>query len=487
MPGGGHMLIGLNVTDGYDGGLHEIIRLFFPRSQVTYEGTGNDLQVNIRVVEGPGFLDLTGELQGMLNAGKQGRITAGDPVETKREMRCFAYSLLSQATSTVPSPYGILTGVRPTKLVHRYLDRGYSRQMILRELEDKYLVVPEKAELLIDVALRNRPYLPNQEEARRFIGVYIGIPYCPSRCHYCSFPGYPLQHRPGLSEFFQALIYEVRQTGQALKELNLVVDNLYIGGGTPTVLDAPLWDKLLESLHGGILGPETTEFTVEAGRPDTLKPEILNLLINGGVNRICVNPQTMNDKTLIRIGRQHNAQMIRDAFALVRQTGFKHINMDLIVGLPEEGRTEFEESLREVLRLGPESITVHHLSRKRGSIWQMQDVTVNQDPAGQAIGNTGEIMAAAGYLPYYLYRQKYMRGNQENIGYARPGSFSKYNIRIIEERQTIVGLGGGAASKFVNPDNWTLTAFYHPKDPATYINKVEGLINAQVDKLRALS
>lgn len=481
------MLIGLNVTKGYDGGLHEIIRLFFPHSQVTYEVVDTDLQVNIIVGEGPEYLDLTGELYGMLTAGEHGRIATGDPSEIKREVRCFTYRLLSHATSAVPSPYGILTGVRPTKLVHRYLDRGCSRHTINKELEEKYLVSPEKAQLLTDVALRNRPYLLNQEEARRCLGVYVGIPYCPSRCHYCSFPGYPLQHRPGLSEFFQGLIYELSRVGQALKELNLVVDNLYVGGGTPTVLDAAQWDTLLDTLNGCIPGAETIEFTVEAGRPDTLKPEILNQLVNGGVNRICVNPQTMNDETLVRIGRQHNAQLIRDAFALVRQAGFKHINMDLIVGLPGEGRAEHEESLREVLRLGPESITVHHLSRKRGSIWQMQDVTINQDPTSQAAGNTREMMARAGYLPYYLYRQKYMRGNQENTGYALPGSFSKYNIRVIEERQTIIGLGGGAASKFVDPLDWKLTTLYHPKDPATYINKVEELINAQVDKLRALS
>jgi oxygen-independent coproporphyrinogen-3 oxidase len=290
-----------------------------------------------------------------------------------------------------------------------------------------------------------------------------------------------------LKEFFQGLIYELSQVGPILKKRGFMVDTIYIGGGTPTVLDAPQWDQLLATIKHLFLGSKTTEFTVEAGRPDTLNYEVLNQLVAGGVDRICVNPQTMNDETLIRIGRQHTAQMTRDAFEMVRQVGFKHINMDLIIGLPGEGPAEFESSLKEVLRLGPEGITVHHLARKRGSTWEMQGVTVDQVSSSLDTESTRELLTAAGYLPYYLYRQKYMTGNQENMGFALPGSFGKYNIQVIEERQTIVGLGGGAASKFVNPLNWTLTTLHHPKDPATYLANMEQLITTQVDKLSALS
>jgi len=479
------MLIGLNVSKGYDG-IHEIIRLFFPQCRVTYEPASVELQVNIKVLEGSGHLELTGELHGMLEATERYQIPAGDPGEIKREVRRFSYQMLARATSSDPSPYGILTGVRPTKLVHRCLDNGDSEGMIMLELTGKYLVSPEKAGLLTEVALRNRSFLPDEEEARRYIGVYIGIPYCPSRCHYCSFPGYPLQHRPGLPEFFQALLYEVKQVGVSLKELNLIVDNLYIGGGTPTVLSLSQWDQLLDILNRYYLGPEIAEFTVEAGRPDTLNAEVLKQLVDGGAGRVCVNPQTMNDQTLIRIGRQHTAQMIREGYDLVRSAGIKHINMDLIAGLPGEGPAEFTESLQKVMQMKPEGITIHHLARKRGSVWQIQDAGPEQGLTDQVTGDTVEILKAAGYLPYYLYRQKYMTGNQENVGYALPGAFGRYNIRVIEERQTIVGLGGGAASKYVNPQDWSLTTLHYPKDPATYINKVEGLINAQVDKLRAL-
>ena len=479
------MLIGLQVSRGYDGGIHEIIRLFFPRCRVTYEPVKTDLKVDIRVKEGPGYLEIAGELQGLLKKTGQSRIFTDELGEVKREVRAFTYRLLMEATSMNPSPYGILTGVRPTKLVHRYLDNGYQEEEIQKELRDKYLVEPQKAGLLTEVALRNRPYLLNPEQVKSCVGVYIGIPYCPTRCHYCSFPAYPLEHRPGLDEFFSALLLELSRIGQALKELDLTVDNLYVGGGTPTVLSLTQWEKLLDVLNRYYLG-SGTEFTVEAGRPDTLSGEVLHLLAAGGVNRMCVNPQTMNDETLMRVGRRHTVKMVRSGYELVRSAGIKHINMDLIVGLPGEGAAEFMNSLQEVIRLKPESITVHHLAWKRGSVWQMQEAAIEQNEAD--IGtDTGSIMASAGYLSYYLYRQKYMTGNQENIGYALPGCFSIYNIRVIEERQTIIGMGGGAASKYVDPHTWKLTTLHYPKDPAAYIKRVEELIKAQVDKLRALS
>ena len=479
------MLIGLQVTGGYDGGIHEIIRLFFPRCRVTYEPVDTDLKVDIRVKEGPGYLELTGELRGTLEKTEQSRLFSAEPGEVKREVRSFTYRLLMEATSMNPSPYGILTGVRPTKLVHRYLDNGYFEGEIQRELRDKYLVEPEKAGLLTEVAVRNRPFLLGPEQVKRCLGVYVGIPYCPTRCHYCSFPAYPLEHRPGLAEFFSALLQELSRIGRVLNELDLAVDNLYVGGGTPTVLGAFEWEQLLDVLNRYYLGTET-EFTVEAGRPDTLNGEVLRLLVAGGVNRMCVNPQTMNDETLNLIGRRHTAQMVRSGYELVRSAGIKQVNMDLIVGLPGEGPAELEKSLQEVMRLKPEGITIHHLAWKRGSVWQMQEAALEQN--GADIGDDARsIMSSAGYLPYYLYRQKYMAGNQENIGYALPGCFSRYNIRVIEERQTIIGLGGGAASKYVDPHTWKLTTLHYPKDPAAYIKRVEELINAQVDKLRALS
>lgn len=480
------MLIGVNYTGGANSGIHEIIRLFFPQCRVTYEPTDNDLQIDLKLTEGPCYLEIVGELQGILEAEEKIQIASSDAVETRREVRRFVYCLLKKATGKTPSPYGILTGVRPTKLVHRCLDKGSSADEIQKYLEERFFAKPEKASLLIEVALRNRSFLLNQEEVKKYIAIYIGIPYCPSRCHYCSFPGHSLEYQPGLEEFFRGLLYELSQIGQVIKKLDLMVDTIYVGGGTPTVLDGSQWDELLGIVKQYFLGSETTEFTVEAGRPDTLNSEILYRLMAGGVNRICVNPQTMNDETLIRIGRQHTVQMTREAFELARRVGFKNINMDLIIGLPGEGPQEFRNSLKEVIQLQPEGITVHYLSRKRGSTWEMQGMNIEQI-ANSMEEDFQELLKAAGYVPYYLYRQKYMAGNQENMGFALPSSFGKYNIRVIDERQTIVGLGGGAASKFINPLNWTLTTMHHPKDPATYLKSLDRLITAQVDKLIALS
>jgi len=479
------LAIALSVTPGFDAGVHEIVRLFFPRCRIIGDLPG-DLKLEVKVEKTAHDLKVSIELGGLLQAVTRERISSDhDQIDIKRQIIRLVYSLLRETTAENPSPYGILTGVRPVKLVHRYLDRGWTVSGIRRELEDKFLVSPEKSLLLTEVASRNRPYLLSPGEARKRIGVYIGIPYCPSRCHYCSFPGYPLDHRPGLPEFFNGLLYELTRLGEAMAGLGRMVDMIYIGGGTPTVLSREQWDKLLDALHHLFLKSDDVEFTVEAGRPDTLVPEILQRLAAAGVNRICVNPQTMNQATLDRIGRNHTVGMIADAMELVRKIGFAHVNMDLIIGLPGEGPSDVSRSLDEVLRLRPEGITLHHLAHKRGSIWQMQGDAPDWSQV-RLSGNWWELLAASGYLPYYLYRQK-MAGNQENIGFALPGTFSRYNIRVIEERETIIGFGGGAASKFVNPDDWTLTTLHHPKDPATYLSSLERLVKARVDKLQALS
>jgi len=448
-----------------------------------------DLHGNLTVKECPDFWELQAVLTGCFEGRRQGVVCSGESkAEVKRELLRLTYLLLEQVTSYTPNPYGILTGVRPTKLVHGFLDRGWSWARIEEELLDKYLVRPEKADLLIDVALRDRPYLLKSPDTGRNIGVYIGIPYCPSRCHYCSFPGYSLGHHPGVAQFLEGLIYELNRVGQELQDAGITVEYIYIGGGTPTVLTLDEWRQLLVPVRRFYLSQATREFTVEAGRPDTFNYEILCFLVENGANRICVNPQTMNDSTLEMIGRPHTRAMTIEAFQKARQAGFRNINMDLIAGLPGEGPEEFENSLKELLQLAPEGITIHHLARKRGSAWNEQDPFITErQPVGEAIvGNAYQHLIAAGYLPYYLYRQKRIAGNQENIGFALPGFFGEYNIQVIEERQTIIGLGGGSATKFVDYNDGSISTHHHPQDPATYLSNLESLIKGQVDKLRGL-
>ncbi|MGE5405502.1 MAG: coproporphyrinogen dehydrogenase HemZ, partial [Candidatus Saccharibacteria bacterium] len=267
------------------------------------------------------------------------------------------------------------------------------------------------------------------------------------------------------------------------------VESVYIGGGTPTVLSVEQWDGLFDKLHKLCVTSSTKEITVEAGRPDTLDESVLRVLREGGVARVCINPQTMNQSTLDLIGREHGVKQIRDAFDIARKVGFPSINMDLIVGLPGEGETEFINSLQEVMEMEPEGVTVHALARKRGSRWDVEGVFASADAeeVQRSIEKAFSMLGEGGYVPYYLYRQKYMAGNVENLGYSKPGSFCLYNVQVIEERQTIIGLGGGASSKFVNPGDWTLSSMYHPKDPASYLKSLETLVSRQVDMLRALT
>lgn len=482
------MDISLNIAAGYEVGVHEIVRIFFPEARILYYPYEGEIRLGVEVDALAEGLLIRAHLQGALQGEMTDVLMHGDDiVNARREIRRLVFLLFQDLTSRHPSPYGVLAGVRPVKLVHKILDRGSSPSSIVGELQEDYLVDGDKARLLTEVALRNRPYLLSREEARKVVGVYIGIPYCPSRCHYCSFPGYGLDHNPGVAAFLDGLIQEIDRVGAAMGARDIRADSIYIGGGTPTVLSSNQWQRLLLHIREGF-GPQGhIEFTVEAGRPDTIDAEILSLLLEAGVNRLCINPQTMSDETLQLIGRRHSAQMTVDAFHKAREAGFTNINMDLIAGLPGEGAAELVNSLSQLIRMGPEGITIHHLARKRGSEW---DKANSEGAYTGATGGTVEayrILEANGYLPYYLYRQKKAAGNLENLGFARLGYFSLYNMRVIEERQTIIGFGGGSSSKFVNSDDWSHVFHHHPKDPTAYLAGLESLINSQVDKLNALS
>lgn len=482
------MRVELDITPGYETGMHEIVRMFYPGAAIV-ENEG-EIRIQVQVREAGNELRIEGRIYSGLQVleGLSASVT-GIQGNERRTAGVFLYRMLMQATGLDPNPYGILTGVRPVKLVHKLLDRGYTREQAVLELEQQYLVKPAKARLLVEVAFNNRSFLHSPEEARRTLSVYIGIPYCPTRCHYCSFPGYGLEHSVGLEEFMEGLEREILAVGDYLKDSPWRVESVYLGGGTPTVLAESQLARLLELINDYIAGPETTEVTVEAGRPDTLTQSKIKILKEAGATRLCINPQTMNQATLDGIGRCHTVDMIRDVFAAARSSGFGNINMDLIAGLPGEGLEEFLNSISQILALGPEGITIHVLARKRGSRWQMEDAFRSAPGAivQKQVEEAREVLKDAGYLPYFLYRQKYMAENLENTGYSKPGYFSHYNIQVMEERQTILGLGGGASSKFVNPQDWSLTSLYHPKEPGSYLRSLESLINRQVDKLKAMT
>ncbi|NMB39617.1 MAG: coproporphyrinogen dehydrogenase HemZ [Firmicutes bacterium] len=382
------------------------------------------------------------------------------------------------------SPWGILVGVRPTKLVHRLIDRSFSLEQIKHILSDVYHVSPARQKLLIDVVLKQRDFFLS--DVNNPISIYVGIPFCPTRCDYCSFAAYPLKtHGHLLPQFLQALKKELISLGKMLQELEVKVQSVYIGGGTPTTIRGEDLALLLMILNKYFSANECQEYTIEAGRPETITADILRMFKDNGVQRICINPQTMNDHTLRLIGRAHTAHHIREAFALTRKAGIPIINSDLILGLPGEDVNDFEYSLVELAKLRPDNITIHSLALKRASIFGQtpSELDIQQHQGKKMALLAKNYMEELGFEPYYLYRQRYTLGDLENIGYGRRGTESIYNIQMMEERQTIIGIGGGAMTKLVNND-LSLVRQANPKCPATYSNQIEQIIAAKKYQIR---
>ncbi len=401
----------------------------------------------------------------------------------KRLVRLAVVELMRRLTGVDRLPWGILRGVRPTKLVHRYLDQGLTYHQVTDKLVQDYAVQPAKAELITGIAVHQRPVINTPASRLRLkkVSIYVGIPYCPSRCLYCSFPAFVLPgHREQLEIFLQAITRDIKSTIDMVQKFELSVESIYIGGGTPTSLAADDLAGLLALIKHGFQGPDTSEFIVEAGRPDSLNDEKIDVLRHYGVNRVSINPQTMQDKTLKQIGRQHTVRDIIDIFAKIRQAGIPLINMDVIAGLPGESESDLADTMQQIARLNPENITLHTLALKRGS--QLMDSAQagvlahhnlpNEKTTQAMLAVAADSIARLGMHPYYLYRQKYMTGNFENVGYAKPDADCLYNIQIMEERQTIIGIGPAAGTKVVSPDPWRLQSSYNAKDVLAYIKNL---------------
>jgi len=478
--------------------IHELVRLSFPEYEILREEIV-DAAVHLQICRSLSaqrlFLHARLQQEARLSeVAHEYQLDAAKPREKEinRLTRVFVYHLLCQHLGRNINPYGIQTGVRPLKMLHRWLDQGDSWEEIIDRLVQDYCMQPEVARRLTQIAGNNRPHLPVAQQAGQRISLYIGIPFCPSRCSYCSFPGAILtDYEAQMKPFLQSLREEIRVIGEWINCLGLQTENLYWGGGTPSVLKEEDLEDLFALLGQYRITSTAKEITVEAGRPDTLPVSKLKLLKALGTNRICINPQTMQEATLQLIGRRHGRADVLDAVERVREVGFPVINMDVIIGLPGEGMAAYQNTLDQILDLKPENITVHSLAIKKGSrLAAVQGKQSMQEQAGEVqsgINNASRQLQEKGYLPYYLYRQKYMKANVENIGYSLPGKFCRYNIQIMEERQTVIGLGGGAGSKFVNPADWSLVNLHSPKDPASYSRHLPELLARKVDKLRALN
>lgn len=413
-------------------------------------------------------------------------------IRIKRALSHVMLDVLEQYTG-MTQQWGILTGVRPTKLYHKYRKQGLTDDEIFAVLKEDFRISDSKIALMREIVKRQLAIIPDLDEIGKEISIYIGVPFCPTKCAYCTFPAYAIQsnRKAGRVEsFIDGLHVEIRAMGKWLKENNMNITSVYWGGGTPTSIEAEEMDALYKTMFDSFPNPENIrEITVEAGRPDTITPEKINVLKKWGIDRISVNPQSYTDETLKAIGRHHTVQETIDKFWLSRNSGMNNINMDLIIGLPNEGIEEFQHSLDESAKMQPESLTVHTLSFKRAS-----EMTHNKDKYKVADRETVTKMmemasdwtAENGYAPYYLYRQKNILGNLENVGYCKPGEESIYNIVIMEEVQTILGIGCGASTKFVNPYTGKIKQFHNPKDPAAYIMTFEDAIEKKIEMLNEL-
>ncbi|XEC93134.1 coproporphyrinogen III oxidase [Paenibacillus tarimensis] len=406
--------------------------------------------------------------QGADASGKAGR-------KLIKQALCHALlDVLQQATGII-QPWGILTGVRPTKLLHERNKQGTDPQSSHKELQEQYLISDGRVRLMQRIVDRQLSAIPDLYDLKNEVSIYIGIPFCPTKCAYCTFPAYDINGRQGsVNGFLHGLHYEMREIGKWLKQNGIRITTIYFGGGTPTSITAEEMDALYDEMYASFPDvDQVREITVEAGRPDTISPEKLSVLLKWGIHRISINPQSYTQQTLDLIGRHHTVQETIAKFGLARASGMDNINMDLIIGLPGEGVEEFEHTLEETAKLMPESVTIHTLSFKRASEMTQHRGTgkykvATRDEINRMMERAVQWTDAFGYEPYYLYRQKNILGNLENVGYAKPGMESLYNILIIEEMQTIIGLGCGATSKWVDPATGIITRLANPKEPKAY-------------------
>lgn len=378
--------------------------------------------------------------------------------------------------TSINAPWGKLTGVRPVKIARTLLQSGATDQEVIRMFEQEIGADSKRSALAVSIAKLERSLIDQAYDDG--ISIYVGIPFCPSRCAYCSFVSFSVDKCEQLLEpYMDCLLKEITASAELVKNMKRRVETVYIGGGTPTTLPPKQLERLLRALQESFDLSALKEFSVEAGRPDTITEEKLQVLKRYGVTRISLNPQSMNQSVLDKIGRRHSPQDILSAYSLARRLDFQHINMDVIAGLPEENYESFCNTLQILTSLDPESITVHTMSLKRASELN-QNTSRYQITAGEVVGQmicfASECLDDVGYIPYYLYRQKNILGGYENTGYAKPGRACLYNVYIMEEVQSILSLGAGGSTKIILPND--IERIFNVKEPTEYIRRIDEMI-----------
>ncbi|MGL5615488.1 MAG: coproporphyrinogen III oxidase [Sarcina sp.] len=390
-------------------------------------------------------------------------------------------------------PWGTLVGIRPSKIALKLLNEGKSEAAIINYFEDKYSASDEKAKLCIEVAKRENVYV-NKDEKN--IAIYVGMPFCPTRCMYCSFAANPIgSYKNQVENYLEALLKEIKAIENYVKEKELTIETVYFGGGTPTAVNNQQFERVMNEIHKSFLANrEVKEFTVECGRPDSITREKLETMKNYNVSRISINPQTMNDEVLTAIGRGHLSQDVIDKYKLARELEFDNINMDIIIGLPNEDIKSVQKTVTEIEKLNPDSLTVHGMSIKRASklhenLVLKKTITVaNQEELNKMYDMSKALAKDLNMEPYYMYRQKNMVGNMENVGFSRVGKECLYNMQMIEDTQTIIALGADAVSKvvYLNENKNRIERFANVKDVKGYIDRIDEMIEGKIALLNTV-
>ena len=455
---------------------------FFPEERPVYEGEDGPRHAEVTLHQGAvyatGVTALTYDGKTARASARVSLAGAADEYERERlRQRALKLSFFRAArdiTGATPS-WGALTGIRPAKLVRTILEEGYTPARADRELRNVYCVSPARRRLALESAqagLRAKRDLKPSD-----ISLYIGIPFCPTRCAYCSFVSASVEKSFALiPPYLEALTAEVEAAGRMVRETGLRIKSFYMGGGTPTTLSAKQMDALLTAVNKAFDLSGCVEYCIEAGRPDTIDREKLQVLLDHGADRISVNPQSLEPQVLRAIGRQHSPEDIEKAMTLATSMGFPHVNMDLIAGLPADTPEGFRRTLDKCLTFGADNITVHTLSLKKGSRILLEGLPIpTAEAVAEMLDYADPALRARGFAPYYLYRQKYMSGSFENVGWCISGAEGLYNIYIMEELHSILSLGAGGSTKMVDAQRNRIERVFHPKFPLEYIQRPEKL------------
>ena len=474
-------MIGILLNDtAYEQDIRELLMAFYPgetfvhekQDDVTFyiEGTrtddGEETRFRLQVEEPDGkTVDET-----------EFPIDYAVRLNAKTAIKKELYGMLKKRTGK-ELPWGTLTGIRPTKIAMTRLDHGEDEENIRTFMRDTYLTSEEKIDLSIEIAERERELLSHIDYENGY-SLYVGIPFCPTTCLYCSFTSYPIgAWEKKVHLYLEALFKELDYVAEKMKDRTL--DTIYFGGGTPTSLKAEELDALITKIENTFDHSHVKEFSVEAGRPDSITEDKFKVLRAHNISRISINPQTMKQATLDLIGRRHTVDMVKEKFRMARELGFDNINMDLIIGLPEEDINDVRDTMEQVKELAPDSVTVHSLAIKRAArlnIFKERYANLKIQNTQEMIDLTAEYARGMGLEPYYLYRQKNMAGNFENVGYAAPEKACIYNILIMEEKQTIVACGAGTTTKVTFPAENRLERVENVKDVEQYITRIDEMI-----------